>query len=254
MQTLKDVISHLSNAVPEPESSPSGMTRAITMESCVRTFDCGANWQNARACDDCCLRLRSQPLCLRPSMLLAVSEWLQLSTSYFRPLGRRLVNDLGGAGRGGALAMAQDERRLDGSLPTPAPVTRHRNGSASVWEPVFAPFSTPASIKRQRNRSVSVREPPSQRQRPSSAIAMEAPAWRSQFLLPCAGASIPMALDERQRWGWSKIGLPDAGASVTMAVEDGKIGLLDASVFIALMPGIPDAVRTLLTPQNYSSL
>jgi hypothetical protein len=101
--------------------------------------------------------------------------------------------------------MAQDERRLDGSLPTPAPVTRHRNGSASVTEPVFAPFSTPAAVK-------------------------------------------------RQRWGWSKIGLPDAGASVTMAVEDGKIGLPDASVFIALMPGIPDAVRTLLAPRNYSGL
>jgi hypothetical protein len=39
-------ISHLSNAVPEPESSPSGMTRAITVKSCVRTFDCGANWQS----------------------------------------------------------------------------------------------------------------------------------------------------------------------------------------------------------------
>jgi hypothetical protein len=31
-----------------------------------------------------------------------------------------------------------------------------------------------------------------------------------------------------------------------MAVKDGKIRLLDASVFIALMPGIPDAVRALL--------
>jgi hypothetical protein len=63
-----------------------------------------------------------------------------------------------------------------------------------------------------------------------------------------------MALDERQRWGWSKIGLPDAGASVTMALEErqcgGWIGLPDASVFIALMPGIPDAVRTLLAPRN----
>ena len=39
-----------------------------------------------------------------------------------------------------------------------------------------------------------------------------------------------------------------------MAVEDGKIGLLDASVFIALMPGIPNAVRTLLAVRNYSGL
>ena len=100
-------------------------------------------------------------------------------------------------------------------------------------EPVFTPFSTPASIKRQRNGSVSVREP------------VFAPLRRR---IHSDGAC------ERQRWGWSKIGLPDAGVSVMMAVKDGKIGLPDASVFIALMPGIPDAIRTLLAPRNYSGL
>jgi hypothetical protein len=55
------VVSHLSNAVPELEVSPSGMAGAIAVELCVRTFDCGANWQNARDCSDCYLRLGSRP-------------------------------------------------------------------------------------------------------------------------------------------------------------------------------------------------
>jgi hypothetical protein len=32
------------------------------------------------------------------------------------------------------------------------------------------------------------------------------------------------------------------------------MGSLDASVLIALMPGIPDAIKTLLAPQNYFGL
>jgi len=37
---------------------------------------------------------------------------------------------------------------------------------------------------------------------------------------PDAGASVTLALEERQRWEWSKIGLPNAGASVTLAAEE----------------------------------
>jgi hypothetical protein len=103
MQILRSVISHLSNAVPEPESSPSGMTRAITVKPCVRTFDCGANWQNDRACGNCCLRFRSRPCAdcssfrcsprslgdcscrRRISALLGVGRWALR------------INDLGGA-------------------------------------------------------------------------------------------------------------------------------------------------------------
>jgi len=38
--------------------------------------------------------------------------------------------------------------------------------------------------------------------------------------LPDAGASIPLALDQRQRWEWSKIRLPDASASISLALKE----------------------------------
>jgi hypothetical protein len=90
--------SHLSNAVPEPESSPCGNDSRHTVKSCVRT-----NLVVTAVFD------YSPTLCrlLRPSMLLAVSWviavvdvvptapafdvarglWVQLSTSNFRPVG-----------------------------------------------------------------------------------------------------------------------------------------------------------------------
>jgi len=93
----------LSNAVPEPESSPSGMTRAITVKSFVRTFDCGANWQNARACGDCCLRLLPDLVPTAPTF--DVARGLLGDCSCRRRISALLgvgrwalrINDLGGA-------------------------------------------------------------------------------------------------------------------------------------------------------------
>ena len=56
---------------------------------------------------------------------------------------------------------------------------------------------------------------------------------------------------KRQRNGSTSVKEPVfAPFSRNTSVEDGKIGLPDASVFIALMPGIPDAVRISLAPRN----
>jgi hypothetical protein len=100
------VVSHLSNAVPELEVSPSGMAGAIAVESCVRTFDCGANWQNARDCSDCYLRLGSRP-CADCSGLRRCSR--SLSDCSCR---RRISARLGGRGTSGGAAPQPGKRIL----------------------------------------------------------------------------------------------------------------------------------------------
>jgi hypothetical protein len=42
--------------------------------------------------------------------------------------------------------------------------------------------------------------------------------------LPDAGVSLSLALDQRQRWEWSKIWLPDVGASISLALDERRVG------------------------------